>query len=68
MKYKLLESSIPLRHWNILPRSSTHDIELFFWSMGILSFYDNYYGNAVQVSAKAIIARQFSKDLHSHQS
>ena len=46
-------------------RVSTHDIELFFGSMRILSFYDNDYDNAVRVAAEAIIARQFSNDLHS---
>lgn len=45
-------------------RVGTHDLELFFGTMRLLSYYDNDISNSLRVAAESIIIRQFSNDLN----
>lgn len=44
-------------------RIGTHDIELFFGHMRLLSYYDNSFENAIRIACDAIILRKYCNDL-----
>lgn len=46
-----------------LQRLGSHDLELFFAYMRLLSFNDNTYDNAARVAVRAIIIRKYALDI-----
>lgn len=48
-----------------IQRVGTHDIELFFGIIRLLSYYDNSFRNAIRIECEAILIKKFAFELGS---